>query len=222
VKMTTQSGSLHASVIKGGLHFIAGSASLPLAVATLNVEKVTGETKVENYGFGGVTVHNADGDVTIKSSEIGGGIIDVSFANGANESNKLTIVGYDGNISASNINGGIVDISVAGGLLRAGYANVNVQFNQVGTATIRTGSYPDAGSNWGNVDVRLGDHCNDLNLFVYHARSVDVSERCNSGNQSILVNQNESGTLSNYITVSDNSGTVGTIKIYSQTNVYLS
>gem|GEM_PF-6729391 len=222
VNMTTQTGNLSVDSIGAGLNFTAGTATSPYATATLSIGAVSGATTVENYGSGAMTVHGANGDVSIRSAEIAGGEIDVSFADDASEHNTLTIIGYDGNINVSKINGGTVDISVLGGLTRAGFANVNVQFYKIGTATIRTGSYADGGVNWGNVDMKLGDSCNNFNLYVYYARSANSSEKYGFADKDMAISTDTSAK-SNLIVAQNNGGAVsGTVKVYTQTNFYLS
>ncbi len=222
VNMETQSGNLQVNSVGSGLNFTAGTASAPSATASINANKVTGAVVVNNYGVGTITLHDVDGNVKVNSYQINGGKIDVSMLRGADVHN-IDILGYDGNINVREINGGKVRIGVLGELARAGAANIFAQFNHVGTdCEISTGGYLSGPVEWGNVDVKLADNCNDVNLYVYYARSANSSRKYGYDeiNMNIIDAVNSEETP-NHI-VCGGEGTAGVLKIRSQNKVYLS
>ena len=222
VSMETQSGDLQVNSVGNGLNFTAGTASAPSATASVNANKVTGAVIVNNYGVGTVTLHDVDGNVKINSYQINGGKIDVSFLREA-DAHDVDIMSYDGDINVREINGGKVKIAVLGELARAGAANIYAQFNHVGTdCEITTGGYLSGPVEWGNVDVKLADNCNDVNLYIYYARSANSSHKYGYDeiNMNIIDAVNSEETP-NHI-VCGGEGTTGVLKIRSQNKVYLS
>ena len=207
VEMQTQSGKLKADSIGNGLEFTAGDASAPYATAALEVGRVTGTSVVKNYGTGQIRLKNVNGDVTVRSSEIGGKSINVDFLAGSG-SHTVDITGYDGDINVHGINGGNVKIDVKGRGLQAAKANINATFNQVGNAEIYAGGYLSGHENWGGtVTARIANGCNPLNLYVYYAGAAHR----NGSNISVSDDENNSSAALTHISGSG-SGT-GTLKI---------
>lgn len=227
VEMQTISGSLDADKIGGGLTFNAGSEDKPTATASLNVNNVTGESKVRNYGIGKIDLDNVNGAVDIISQEIDGGDINVAFAKNVS-GHKVMIKGYDGNIKVTGINGGDVTVNVKGGASRAAFANIDMQFNQVGTAMLSTGAYPNGHDNQGNIKVTLGSSCNNLDIYVCNARSANAAAKYNVPGNELKKVKTDSGEFVDgvgqknsiaFVEITDENRDqiqVGTLKINTQ------
>ena len=223
--MKTQVGSLQAQSVGNGLTFNAGTTDAPYATASVNVGSVSGTTVVKNYGVGSIDLNNVNGNISVESYQVGGGAINVGFLNGGS-AHETYIHGYDGDINLSGINGGTLTVKVEGELKRAGAANVNASFNQVGMAKINTGGYPSGHDDWGNVNIRLADNCNDVGVYVYYASSANSSARFDYSQNDMKISDEYVDTpeakaaIVNNIVVS--GGTTGTLEIISQNRVYLS
>ncbi len=219
VVFDTINGNLEIDAIHGNLNFTAGTPSEPNATASVNVKKLLGAATVYNYGIGSISLSDVTDDVTINSYQVGGGKIDVDLIS---INQNVNILGYDGEINVRGINGGDVNITILGERERAGAANINTQFKNVGTAEIRSGGYISGHDDWGNVNVTLSENCNDLDMYVYFARSANSSSRFAyaTNNMKISRDENDSASAKNRITVKGSD--VGSLKIYSQNKVYLS
>ena len=108
-------------------------------------------------------------------------------------------------------------ITVLGERTRAGAANIYAQFNKIGVTTeIRSGGYVNGHDDWGNVEVRLVNTCNRLNLYVRGARSLNKATKYGT----ITVTNNGQEEVANSITPGG-SGETGNLKIYCQNKVTL-
>lgn len=241
VEMSTESGSLNVkNVLAGGVTFSAGRADNPIATASVSGEKIKGAVVVDNYGngainfvdvdgaieinnygTGAVSLTEVDGDVYVKSSEVGGGNINVSFKNKAENCN-VTIRGYDGNINVEGINGS-VDIEVRNWENGAGAANITAHFNKViGTNNvIKAGGYVSGQNDWGNVDLKLNTaDCNSFNLYVYDASSANSAERYGFHKNNMSITKKGEAAKANTIKVSTVL-TTGAVHVYCKKSVYL-
>lgn len=198
VVMKTVSGSLVAESIGGDLTFNAGTADAPFATAGIAVNHVSGSSKVTNYGIGNISLRGVKGTVNILSKEVGAGKINVDFASDAS-GYKVDVLTYDADVSVKGINGGNVLIEVLGGHDRAGYANINAQFNKVGTATLVSGGYVSGHDDIGNVSVTLDDNCNNLDLYVYNARFANCSDKYHINKLNVSKNKNDQAGAKNEI-----------------------
>ncbi|MBS7401145.1 MAG: hypothetical protein KIG16_01365 [Eubacteriales bacterium] len=199
VKMDTVSGDLDAGSIKGDLTFNAGTADTPNATARLHVGKLAGATKVRNYGVGEISLSGVNGSVDIISKEINGGAINVDMADGAS-GHKVDVLGYDGNINVTGINGGNVTLEVLGGHDRAAFANIKAQFNKVGTAKITSGAYLAGHDEIGNIEVSVGDACNNFDVYVFNARFANCAQKYRVAKLNVSKNKEDTTSAKNEIT----------------------
>ncbi len=213
--METVNGDLQVRNVGNGLTFNAGKVDDPNALASVTAGQVTGNVSVNNFGTGSINLSNVDGNVIVRSYQVGGGAINVGLT-GSN-AHDVDIIGYDGNINVRGLNGGVVELVVNGEQKRAGAANVYAEFNAVGANTeIRPGGYISGHDDWGNVEVKFANTCNDLDLYIQGTRSVHAATKYGA----ITVYKENEPEVANTITLA--GGEKGTLKIYAHNRVYLS
>lgn len=218
VVMQTMYGNLNVNKIENnGLQFTAGVKDNPNATASVSVNSLVGDVKIKNYGIGGIYLTDVDGDVDIESSQVGGGNIDVTFQNDA-EDCSVKVLGYDGNINIQNINGQ-TNIEVLNWKNGAGAANVNVSFNKIVgfDNEIKTGGYISGHHDWGNVDIQINDGCNGFDLYVYGASSANSESKYGFDKNNMYIIGDNAPESPNKVGLISS----GAVKVRSKQSVYL-
>jgi len=223
ITMTTTNGNLSVSeVTNGGLDFTVGGITQPNAKANVAVDSIVGDVLVRNYGLGSIQLLGIVGNVDVKSSEVGAGKIRIGFSDEANNC-SVKVLGYDGNIVVTGINGQ-ADITVRNWENGAGAANIEAQFNKVvGTENvIKAGGYLSGHHDWGNVDIKVDNDCNNFDLFVYGANSANSSAKYGFKEENMYIIGEGEQAKSNKITVSQDGSSSGAVSVYTKQRFYLS
>lgn len=223
VTMETVNGNLSINtILDGGLNFTAGGITVPNAKGNVSVSHLNGDVLVRNYGLGSIELMDVDGNVDVKSSEVGASGIRIDFDDEASNC-SLKVLGYDGNINVTGICGK-ADIEVRNWQNGAGAANITAQFNQVvGTENvIKAGGYLSGHHDWGNVDVKVGQECNNFDLFVYGANSANSSKKYGFNDENMYIIGENDEEKSNKIVVTSEQASSGAVSVYTKQCLYLS